>query len=245
MESPPGDRAFPLVSTFARSRWTDEATRLHHRYQLEVVEACGLCPWAERARVDDNFRARVLFQTDARETGASLAAIDDFIADERADVGVIIFPRLRLGRLDFERFMGTIRDADAVRHRLGGIPFVFAAFHPEALADSSEPERLIPFLRRTPDPTIQLLRSTLLERVRNGTPQGTQFVDMRALNEDVSARTPISLRERIATTNLATVERMGIAELARRFDAIAHDRNTTYRALEIEAGAELAEAPRA
>jgi hypothetical protein len=239
MESLPRDRAL-------RARWTDEATRLHYRYQLEIVEACGLCPWAERARVGDNFRSRVLFQTDAREVGASLAAIDDFIADPRADVAVIVYPRLRLGRLEFERFMGTIRDADAARHSLGGIPFVCAAFHPDAVADASEAERLIPFLRRTPDPTIQLLRTTLLERVRNGTPQGTQFVDMRALNDEAAMRTPMSLRERIATTNLATAERMGLAELGRRMDGIAHDRMTTYRALELEVGAaEVAEAPRA
>ncbi len=235
MESLPRDRAL-------RARWADEAMRLHHRYQLEIVEACGLCPWAERARVGDNFRARVLFQTDARDTSASLACIDEFIADERADVAVILFPRLRLGRLDFERFMGAVRDADAARHCLGCIPFVFAAFHPEALVDASEAERLIPFLRRTPDPTIQLLRSSLLERVRSGTPQGTQFVDMRAIHEE-AVRTPISLRERIATANLATVERMGIAELARRLDALVSDRIATYRALELEVnGAEIAEA---
>jgi len=176
-----------------RARWTYEATRLHDRYQVEVVEACGLCPWAERARLGGAFRARVLLQTDPREKEAALAAIDAFAADESAEVAVMIYPRLRLGRLDFDRFLAAVRDADASRHSVGTIPFVFAAFHPDASADQSDPERLIPFLRRTPDPTIQLLRSSVLERIRSGTPQGTQFFDMRAFNDEAPLRAAVPL----------------------------------------------------
>jgi hypothetical protein len=215
-------------------RWTHEAVRLHHRYQVEIVEACGLCPWAERARVGGSFRARVLLQTDARGTDASVEAIEQLATDPRADVAVLIFPRLLLGRVAFERFVGDVREADAARHPLGRIPFVFAAFHPEAPPDTSDAERLIPFLRRTPDPTIQLLRTELLDRVRSATPQGTQFVDIRALDAlgvDL-ADSPVPLRQRIARTNLATVERMGVSEMARRMDAIVEDRRRTYGAFE-------------
>jgi hypothetical protein len=218
------------------SRWTQEALRLYRRYQLEIVEACGLCPWAERARVGGTFRERILLQTDVHATEPSVAAIESLIADEGADVAVFVYPRLRLGRLAFERFVTQVRDADAARHPLGGIPFVFAAFHPDALPDTSDAERLIPFLRRTPDPTIQLLRSTLLDRVRSATPQGTQFVDIRAL-ETMSvdaADAPLPLRQRIARANQATVERMGLAEMTRRLDAIVEDRKRAYRALESE-----------
>jgi hypothetical protein len=213
-------------------RWTHEALRLYARYQLEIVEACGLCPWAERARTGDNFRERVLLQTDTR-TDASVSSIESLVRDPRADVAVLLFPRLRLGRAAFERFVADVREADAARHPLGQIPFVFAAFHPEAAPDSSDAERLIPFLRRTPDPTIQLLRSSLLDRVRSSTPQGTQFVDMRSL-ESLGTETPIPLRQRIARTNQATVERMGIAEMTRRLDAICDDRRRAYRTLDAD-----------
>jgi hypothetical protein len=221
-----------------RDRWVHEATRLHERYQVEVVEACGLCPWAERARVGGAFRARVLLQADPAGTETALAAIDAFAADPRIEVAVLIYPRLTLGRLEFDRFLAAVRDADTPRHPVGTIPFVFAAFHPDASADPSDPERLIPFLRRTPDPTIQLLRSSVLDRVRSGTPQGTQFFDMRSFHDDAPLRTAIPLRQRIAAANSATVERLGVAELARRFDAIALDRSETYRALEEGAAAE-------
>jgi hypothetical protein len=218
------------------ARWTHEAVRLYHRYQLEIVEACGLCPWAERARVGDSFRERILLQTDPRSTDASVAAIDSLTGDARADVAVLVYPRLRLGRLAFERFVNDVREADAARHPLGCIPFVFAAFHPEATPDTSDAERLIPFLRRTPDPTIQLLRTTLLDRVRSATPQGTQFVDLRAIESLAveAADCPVPLRQRIARTNHATVERIGLVEMTRRLDAIVEDRKRTYRAIEGE-----------
>ena len=211
-------------------RWIQEAERLYRRYQLEIVEACGFCPWAERARLNDRFRIRVMLQSDPHGTDAATLMIDALAVDPRAEVAVLIYPRLRLGRLEFERFVAEVREADAKRHALGCIPYVFAAFHPEASPDASDAERLIPFLRRTPDPTIQLLRSDVLERVRSATPQGTQFLDMRALESlDAEGREPeISLRQRIARTNLATVQRLGIGEVARRMDAIVLDRKGTY-----------------
>jgi hypothetical protein len=221
-------------------RISQEAVRLYRRYQLEIVEACGLCPWAQRARLDDRLRIRVVAQAEPRGTEPSLAAIDALIADERADVAVLIYPRLHLGRLEFERFVSEVRDADAPRHPLGCIPFVFAAFHPDAQPDTSDAERLIPFLRRSPDPTVQVLRSGVLDKVRSSTPQGTQFMDLRMLEElDVSASAAgeqVSLRQRIARTNLATVHELGLAEVTRRIEAIAEDRRSTYRAIESAGG---------
>jgi hypothetical protein len=220
-------------------RWSYEAERLYRRYQAEIVEACGLCPWAERARVDGRFKTRVLLQTDAVSTQAATDVIDDLMVDPRAEVAVLIYPRLRMGRLEFERFVASVRGADAERHPLGCIPYVFAAFHPDATADTSDAERLIPFLRRTPDPTIQLLRSDVLDRVRSATPQGTQYMDIRALESlETDAKEAVTLRQRIARTNLATVERLGVGEVARRMDAIVADRKGTYRELESAASAE-------
>jgi hypothetical protein len=223
-----------MTRSVSIDRIGEEAVRLYRRYQLEIVEACGLCPWAQRARLDDRFRIRVVPQAEPRGTEPSLAAIDALIADPRADVAVLIYPHFHLGRLEFERFVSGVRDADAPRHPLGCIPFVFAAFHPDAQPDTSDAERLIPFLRRTPDPTVQLLRSEVLDRVRSSTPQGTQFMDLRMLEElDASGvGEQVSLRQRIARTNLATVKDLGLEEVTRRIEAIAEDRRSTYRAIE-------------
>jgi len=215
-------------------RWTREALRVYRRYQLEIVEACGLCPWAERARLDGHMRECVLLQTEDTATGPSVRTIQGLAIEERIEVALLIFPRIKLGRSDFEQFVARVREADAKCHALGEVPFMFAAFHPEAAPDMTHPERLIPFLRRTPDPSIQLVRGTVLERVRARAPQGTQFVDIRLLvADDVEYELP--LRERIARTNLATTQRMGVEELRRQLDEILRDRDETYRALGLPA----------
>jgi hypothetical protein len=213
----------------ASAMWIEQSLRLYRRYELEVVEACELCPWASRVRRDDRLRERVLLQRDPASLGPSLDAIQRF-SEEEVDVALLLYPRLGLGRGAFEQFAARVRDADVGRRALGNVPFVFAVFHPDAAPDLAEPERLIPFLRRTPDPTIQLLRSTVLDRVRGVTPQGTQFVDPHALTT-LDANVEPSLRERIASANLATTLRIGVETIARRFEDIARDRDETYGAL--------------
>ena len=210
--------------------WRSEALRVFRRYQTEVVEAHGLCPWAERARLDGAVRERVLLQVDEAIQPA-LRAIEDWASDDRVEIGLLLFPRVPMARSEFERFVGRIREADAERYPLGEVPFMFAAFHPLAAPDATHAERLIPFLRRTPDPTLQLVRGASLERVRARAPQGTQFVDLRFLSlADLECALP--LRERIANANLETSRRIGIEELGRQLDAIRRDRDTAYEALE-------------
>jgi len=222
----------PLAATASiAARWTAEAERLHLRYQVEIVEALGLCPWAERARLGSAFRAQVLVQSDAQIIEASLDALDTLSSDAQVEVAVLIYPRLDVRRIEFERFIAAVHRAYVPRHPDGGVPFVFAAFHPEARPDASGADRLIPFLRRTPDPTLQILRSTVLDRVRSGRPQGTQFVDAQTLNFD-APQAPPRLADRIAHANLEIVDRVGVAELTRRFDSIADDRKRTYRELD-------------
>lgn len=217
-----------LDSNAVLVRWAEQTVRLYRRYEQEIVEACDLCPWALRVRQDDRVRERVLFQEDERLLEPSLDAMRE-LAEEDIDVALLLYPRIGLGRSAFDQFAGRLRDADVSRQSLGQVPFVFAVFHPDAAPDVEEPERLIPFLRRTPDPTIQLLRSTVLDRVRGMTPQGTQFVDPRAL-ETLTAPAP-SLRERIASANLATTLRIGVETLTFRFDEIIRDREETHRIL--------------
>lgn len=221
---------------------TLEAMRLHDRYQVEIVEACGLCPWAEKSRLDGHVRQFVLFETDPTCVETSLAVMAALAAD--VEVAFLIYPVLDLGRLDFEAFASRVRTADAATHEIGQIPFVSAAFHPEAEADVSQAERLIPFLRRTPDPTIQLIRGSILEHVRGPTPQGTQFIDMESHDMFAAKTAPVatpSLRERIAKTNLATTLRLGVQEISRRMDDIRRDRDEAYGRVQ---GASTARDPR-
>ena len=185
-----------LTATALADEWTREALRLHERYEREIVDALALCPWARGARAGGSRRASVLLQTSPDHLDATLASIAELAGDSGAEVAFLMYPRLSINRRAFEEFAARIRTADAARHELGQTPFVFAAFHPDAEADMRDPERLIPFLRRTPDPTLQLLRASLLERVRGGAPQGTQFVNPASLESSAMQATTAPLRER-------------------------------------------------
>jgi hypothetical protein len=213
--------------------WKREAIRLHYRYVVEIVEACGLCPWAERARTQKRLREEVILEPgDADAISRSLAALDRWANDGNAEIGFLLFPRSPHGRDAFASFTARLRDADAERHELGAIPFVLAAFHPDSKPDDSDPERMIPFLRRSPDACVQVLRTSVLEKVRSSAPQGTQLIDVAALEALITGHAPPPpLRERIARANLETARRIGIDELRRRLDAIRADRNSTYRDL--------------
>jgi hypothetical protein len=215
----------------AAKRWVLEAERLHRRYLIEIVEECGLCPWAERARVGGRTRVAVLLDADDASVAPSIAAIDGWAVDDEVEIGFLVFPRLALPRVEFDRFVARLQQLDADRHPLGDAPFAMAAFHPQGEANVEDAERLIPFLRRTPDPCVQLVRMSALKRVRTGTPEGTQYVDMSVFDPSVAEASPATLRERIARANLNTVRRMGVAELAGRIDAIHRDRARSYRAL--------------
>jgi hypothetical protein len=211
--------------------WVREALRVHHRYQTEIVERCGLCPWAEAARLGGHVRERVLLQADAGSVEASLGALSELAADKQVEVGFLVYPRLSVSRGALEDFAATVRTADAARYEVGRVPFVFAVFHPDAEPDTGDAERLIPFLRRTPDPTFQLVRASVLDAVRSLSSQGTQFVSPSAFEAIQVGTAQVPLRERIARTNLATVRRMGVEAMRRALDDIRRDRDEAYARL--------------
>jgi hypothetical protein len=214
--------------------WVREALRVHRRYQTEIVEGLGLCPWAEAARLGGKVRERILLQTDAAAAlEPSLAALSNLAADPAVEVGFLVYPRLSVSRAELEELAASVRNADTARYELGRVPFVFAVFHPEAEPDTGDPERLIPFLRRTPDPTFQFVRASVLDSVRSLSSQGTQFVNPAAFEALPAASGQVPLRERIARTNLATANRMGIETLRAALDDIRRDRDESYARLRL------------
>jgi hypothetical protein len=208
-----------------------EAIRLYRRYQVEIVEGLNLCPWAQRARLDGRVRERVLGWP-CPDLAEPLEAMDTMAHDRGVDIGLLIFPTATITLSDFERFVSRLVHEDAKRWELGTAPFALAAFHPVAEPDLSDAERLIAFLRRTPDPTIQLVRCEILDDVRKGFSDGTAFVDINFLSTlDQSRENTLPLRERIARANLRTVGRVGVADVERRLASIRDDRARAYAAL--------------
>ncbi len=214
-----------------QGEWTRQATRLHDRYVTEVVEHFGLCPWATRARVQGRLRVEVCLETDTRSVTSALEGLDRWLADGGMEVGFLLYPRLPVDRPTFDRFVGAIRTADSARHPLGSAPFAMVGFHPQAEPVLADAERIIPFLRRTPDPCVQVVRTEVLEKVRGSVPEGTQFVDVEHIERAATKKPEPSVRERVGLFNLDTVRKVGVAEVAARMDAIGRDRDATYARL--------------
>ena len=207
---------------------TAEALRVYRRYAVEIVEAYNLCPWAARARKEGRVREQVLLQETPDVEGV-LSAVDDIAGDLSVEVALFIFPRLDLDRLMFQRFHARVREADAQRYEFRASPLASAAFHPEAEANLANPDTLKPFIRRTPDPTIQWVRLSVLEALRGDRPAGTIVLDPQTLDlEALKSMSTESMADAVARTNLKIVEDVGVAELEAKLDDIRRDRNAAY-----------------
>ncbi len=208
-----------------------EALRLNARYVHEVVEHFGLCPWAERARREGRVKTLVLLQDSPTLFEPSLSSMAELAADETVEIAMLVYPRIVLGRLDFEHFARQLRQLDAQRYEVSSIPLAMAAFHPDAAPDMTDAERLIPFLRRTPDPTLQLVRYSVIERARGQFSEGTEFFQAGLHDLDRLEKKPIRLREQIALNNLSSIREAGLETFEAVLSDIRRDRDRTYQAL--------------
>jgi hypothetical protein len=209
-----------------------EALRLHARYTIEVVEALGLCPWAADARRAGRMHTHVSRSESAElALAASLESLLAFDQNSDIDVAFILYPLLDLDRLAFAHFVADLRATDAARYAVGQSVFALAEFHPNAAVDLASAERLVPFLRRTPDLTLQIVRRSALHAVRMSEDQGTSFIDLSQFPLEKLASTPAApppLAARVANNNLRTVTRMGTSALSECLESILADRHASY-----------------
>jgi hypothetical protein len=209
-----------------------EAERLHERYVLEIVEALRVCPWAERSRLDGR-TAKTVLTAPEPPLDEALEAARAFGDDATIEVGFLIFPAIESDRVTFERFVAELRRVDAERAGLGGPPMAMAAFHFDVEADMSSAQRLVPFLRRSPDPTVQLIRRSVLDAVRGPGDHGSTFVDPATLDlaSLLSQKRRPPLHERVATSNHHMVSAMGVEAFEAKLLDIRADRDVSYAAL--------------
>jgi hypothetical protein len=208
-----------------------EAVRLNRRYVMEIVDAFGLCPWADRARREGHVTEVVFDQTSPEVFEPTLASMTEHADRIDIDVALFIYPRIGVNRLDFEHFARRLRALDAERHPPSRIPFAIAAFHPDAPPVLANPDRLVPYLRRTPDPTLQLVRESTLDRVR-GERHGTSYYGAHVFSGELPPEPPgTDVRELIARTNFDTVVRVGVEAFDAVFADILRDRDETYARL--------------
>ena len=184
----------------ADDRLAAEARRLNTRYVEEVVIGWDLCPWAARAWIDGQVTQRV-FPDATPDVAAVARFIDELTAEPRAAIGLALFPRVACTVGAWESF------AEKVRRTRDD--FLAAAFHPDYRAPDGvlDAARLVPFIRRTPDPTLQLVRASLVDTLRG------------QVSNDV------------ARVNYDTVTARGLAKLDALLTDIRRDRDASYAGL--------------
>lgn len=208
--------------------------QVYERYAVEVVERFGLCPWARSARESGSVVLRVLFSTNQHDFTESIAALAELHhTTSTSDIALVIYPLLELDRLGFEDFVRRLRArAEALQPTLDA--FAMAAFHPSAEPDLSHPDKLVPFVRRSPDPTLQLVRKSALSAIK-GLSSGTAFVDVTTLSalglKALADPAPKPVRERIAEQNLTTVREAGPAAIDAVLSDIAREREAAHQGL--------------
>ena len=171
-----------------------ESLRLCERYVREVVLAFGLCPWAEPALRQGRVARQVFCGGDV-EPDAVLPAIDALEAtgvEPALDIGLFLFPDHVGGWVAFDAFAERVRRADRARRYSGAAPaFFVAAFHPDGPEALPGPNRLTFFLRRSPDPMLQLVRSSTMDRLKSHQPDASETLaeaTFAALDADGGAR---------------------------------------------------------
>jgi hypothetical protein len=180
------------------------------RYVKEVVLAFGLCPWAEPALRAGRVAKQVFPGAELDITGV-LAAIDALgsrpdpaLASEPAgegdvEVALLLFPRHRGGWSAFDAFAERVRRADRARRQAGSLPpFLVATFHPDSPAPDvlasetlAHARQLTLFLRRSPDPMLQLVRTRTMDRLKANHPGASEALAARtfaAMSTDGGAR---------------------------------------------------------
>jgi hypothetical protein len=193
-----------------------EVMRVLERYLVEVVERYELCPWARAARERGELAVGVLWGEPAVD--AWIAEGTRLLVAPGTRIAMVVAPELAIAR----DALGAVRDAVAARMPAAGV----AEFHPAAELDLATPPRLVPFLRRSPDPMLQLVPLAIIDAVRAGEPmpglaQQASILGGRAEppRRDVAVR--------IAEANHARVTR-DRAAIAAALDDIAADRRAAY-----------------
>ncbi|MFN0246708.1 MAG: hypothetical protein ACKV2T_07350 [Kofleriaceae bacterium] len=199
----------------------DEVIRLLDRYLVEIVERYDLCPWARGARQRGEVAVEVLWGTPDVPTW--VGAAKHMLAQPNAAVAMVIAPELVIDRA----FLHGIRNEVAEAIPSAGV----AEFHPDAELDLASPARLVPFVRRSPDPMLQLVPLSILNAVRASPPAVDREQQAKMLGGH-AAPLRRDAAERIAAANHVSVGAALEAILATLAD-IATDRERSYTAASI------------
>ena len=193
----------------------EEVLARNDRYVRDFVEALHLCPYARHCRESGKLHRRVIRR---REDALEAIRQVEALPADALEVALLIFPEEPANGEEsaraFEAFCAGLREQMFAAHPEGA-PFYCVAFHPDLPRDLLDASRAVRFIRRSPDPTLQLVRASVLRSVRGEIDGGSRYVDVSqlSLEQAMALVSPLSLAERIAEANLATLRHEGPARV--------------------------------
>lgn len=193
-----------------------EVMRLLDRYLIEVVEMYDLCPWARASREKGELAVDVLWGTPTVLEWTTAARA--LLAQPNIRVAMVIAPELVITTSELR----GVRASVASNVKSAGV----ADFHPDASLDLATPARLVPFVRRSPDPMLQLVPLALLDAVRTQPMSVDRALQAQILGGLLPPQKP-DIAERIAEANHAMVS-AAQTQIVAALDAIAEDRRRSY-----------------
>ncbi|MCB9571618.1 MAG: DUF1415 family protein [Kofleriaceae bacterium] len=204
-----------------------EATRLLWRYVVEVVEAFDLCPWARRAREQGEVRVEVVTATggDAARDASVAAAVERIAGDPDAVMGMVVLARDPVTPLALRRLRDAVLTTSLAR------VVAIADFHPAAAQDLGTAARAVPWLRRSPDPTLQVVRLAAMASLRGAAAAPARATQAAILAGHARAAPRPPTSEQVAELNLATA-RAHAAAVEAAVAAIHADRDRAYAAID-------------
>jgi hypothetical protein len=194
---------------------------------VEIVEAYGLCPWAKSARLGGEVAVEVLWGTPSVEMW--VAAAEELLARSETRVAMVVAPELAAS----PRELRSVRDEVGARISWAGV----AHLHPDSPLDAATAPRIVPYLRRSPDPLLQLVPLSLLDSVRGAATEITRAEQLKMLGNKAPAHRG-DVADQIAVDNHSRV--VGAADdVAAILADIAADRRRAYAAAGITVGTGL------
>jgi hypothetical protein len=210
-------------------RLSEQALRINGRFNLEVIEAFDVCPYASGARRAERSRRLVAW---SREPDVSdfLDVVSSLEADDSVEVAQVVMPLMQADASVFQDFAAEMGRKNAERFPGRRPVFVHAAFHPDLPYATDTPQRLVPLFRRSPDATIQLIRLSVLDDLHAQRPRGTQFWggSSESLSELLRAPKKESITDLITRENHERALSGMLERILAILDDLAGDRARTY-----------------
>ncbi len=200
-----------------QTRRRAEVMRLLDRYLVEVVERYELCPWARASREKDELGIDVLWGTPT--VLEWITAANALLERPNTRVVMVVAPELVVTTSELR----AVRAEVAAKIPKAGV----AEFHPDATLDLATPARLVPFVRRSPDPMLQLVPLALLATVRTQPITAERVLQLQMLGSLAPAPKQ-DIAEVIAEANHKTVSGAQ-AEIVATLAEIAEDRRRSYQ----------------